>query len=131
MTGTVCHVGDEVHILAFLSAQQAIYGVDKHLDDVDVLPLIEATDIISACYLTFVENKVDGTGMIDDIEPVAHVLALAIDGQRLAVTDVVDEQRYQLLGELIGAVVVRAVGDDNGHAIGIVEGTHEVVGRSL
>ena len=106
MTGTVCHVGDEVHILAFLSAQQAIYGVDKHLDDVDILPLVEATDIISACYLTFVENKVDGTGMIDDIEPVAHVLALAIDGQRLAVTDVIDKERNQLFRELIGAVVV-------------------------
>ena len=86
MTGTVCHVGDEVHILALLSAEQAIYGVDKHLDDIDVLPLIEATDIISISNLTLMEDEVDGTGMIDDIEPVANVLTLAIDRQRLTIS---------------------------------------------
>ena len=131
MTGTVCHVGDEVHILAFLSAEQAINGVDKHLDDVDVLPFVETTDIVGISNLSLMENQVDGTGMIDDIEPVANVLTLAIDRQRLTMADIIDEQRNQFLRELIGAVVVRAVGDDNGHAIGIVEGTHEVVGRSL
>ena len=73
------------------------------------------------------EDEVDGTGVVLDEEPVAHVLALAIDGQRLAMADVVDEQRNQLLRELIGAVVVRAVGNDDGHAVSVVIGTHEVV----
>ena len=104
MTSTVCHVGDEVHILALLTAQQAINGVDKHLDDVDVLPLIETTDIIGISNLTLMEDEVDGTGMIDDIEPVANVLTLAINRQRLAMADIIDEQRNQFLRELIGAV---------------------------
>ena len=64
-------------------------------------------------------------------EPVAHVLALAIDREGLALTDVIDEQGYQLLGELIGPIVIGAVGHDGGHAIGIVIGTNEVVARSL
>ena len=77
------------------------------------------------------EDEVDGTGMVFHEQPVAHVLALAIDGQRLAMADVVDKQGYQLLGKLIGAVVVRAVGHDDGHSVGVVEGAHKVVARSL
>ena len=106
MSGTVGHEGDEVHILTFLAAEQTIHGLDHHLDDVDVLPLVEATDVIRVSDLTLVENHVDGTGMVLDVEPVAHVLTLAIDGQRLAVADIIDEQRDQFLGELVGAVVV-------------------------
>ena len=77
------------------------------------------------------EDEVDGTGMIDDIEPVANVLTLAINRQRLAMADIIDEQRNQFLRELIGAVIIRAVSHHDRHTIGIVEGTHEVVGRSL
>ena len=47
--------------------------------------------------------------------------------QWLAMTDVVDEQRNQLLWELIWTVVVRAVGHDGRHTICIVESTDEVV----
>ena len=45
--------------------------------------------------------------------------------------DVVDEERDELLGELIGAVVVGAVGHDGGHAVGVVERTHKVVAAGL
>ena len=69
--------------------------------------------------------------MVLNEQPVAHVLTLAIDGERLAVADIVDEQRNQLLRELIGSVVVRTIGHDDRHAVGIVVGTHEVVRRSL
>ena len=41
VTLSVCYIGDEVHILAFLSAEQSINGLDNHLDDIDVLPLVE------------------------------------------------------------------------------------------
>ncbi len=46
-------------------------------------------------------------------------------------TDVVDKQRDQLLRELVGAVVVRAIGDDGRQAVGIVESAHKVVARGL
>ena len=131
MTGTVGNEGNEVHVLAFLTTQQAVDGVDDNLDDIDVLPLVETTDVVGLGNHTLVEDEVDGTGVVLNEQPVAHVLALAIDGQRLAVADVVDEQRNQLLGELIGAVVVRAVGDDDGHAVGVVIGTNEVVAAGL
>ena len=127
VTLSVGYISDEIHILAFLSAEQSIHGLDNHLDDIDVLPLIETTDVVSLGNLTLVENHIDGTGMIYYIQPVAHVLTLTIYWQWLAMTDVVDEQRNQLLWELVWTVVVRAVGHDGRHTVCIVESTNEVV----
>ena len=131
MAGTVGDVGDEIHVLPFLATQQAVNGVDEDTDDVDVLPLVEAADVVGVGNLSSMENHVDGTGMVLHVEPVAHVLALAIDGKGTAMADVVDEEGDELLGELEGAVVVGAVRDDGGHAVGVVEGTHEVVAAGL
>ena len=44
--------------------------------------------------------------MVNNIEPIAHILSLAIHGQRLALAYIVYEKRYQFLGELIRAGVV-------------------------
>ena len=92
VAGTVGDVGDKVHIGTLWTAEQTVDGVDEHLDDVDVLPLVEAAYVVRLGHLTVVENGVDGTCVILDVEPVAHVLALAVNGQRLAVADVIDEE---------------------------------------
>ena len=97
MTLSVCYISDEIHILAFLSAEQSIHGLDYHLDDIDVLPLVETADVVGLGNLTLVENHIDGTGMIYYIQPVAHVLTLTIYWQWLAMTDVVDEQMFLTL----------------------------------
>ena len=77
------------------------------------------------------EDKVDGTGVVYHVQPVTHVLTLAVYRQRLAVTDVVDEQRNQFFWELVRSVVVRTVGHDGGHAVGIVEDTDKMVTAGL
>ena len=69
--------------------------------------------------------------MVLDIEPVAHSLTLAVDGQRFAVTYIVDKQRNQLFRKLIGAVVIGTVGYNCGHAVGVVERPHKVVAACL
>ena len=127
MSKSVGDIGDEIHILAFLSSEQTIDGINHHLDDVDVLPLVESSDVVCLCHLTLMEDEVDGSGVIYHIQPVAHILALAIYRQRFAMADIVDEQRDEFLGELIWTVVVRAVGHDSRHSVCIVEGAHEVV----
>jgi len=73
------------------------------------------------------ENHVDGAGMVFHEEPVAHVLALAVNRERLLVADVVDEQRNKLFGELVRAVVVATVRDNRRHAVGVVESAYEMV----
>ena len=127
MSGTVGNECDEIHVLSFLASQQTVDGFDNHFDDIDILPLVEATDVVCLGNHTLMENQVDSTGMVLYEQPVAHVLALAIDGQWFAVTDVVDEKRNQFLWELIRAIVVRAVRHDDGHAVGVVISTNEVV----
>ena len=78
MTKAVGDVGNEVEGVAFGVAEDLIYGFNHYLDEVDVLPFVEATDVVGLGYLAFVEDDVDGAGMVFYIEPVAYVLALAI-----------------------------------------------------
>ena len=127
MTKAVSNVCDEVEIFTFLASKQTVNGIDNHLDDINVLPLVKATDIVGLSHLAIVEDGVNSTCMIYYIEPVTYILALAIDRERLAMTDVVDEERNQFLRELVRSIVVRAVGHDSWHAVCIVEGTYKMV----
>ena len=128
---TVGHVGNQIHVFTLLAAQQTVHRVNHHLDDVNVLPLIETAYVIRLRRLAVMENHVDGPRMILHIQPVAHVFPLAIHRQRLAVTNVVDEQRNQLLRELIRPVVVRTVRHDGRHAVRVVKRPHKVVAARL
>ena len=131
MSGTVGNEGDKIHILTLLASEQTVNGADNNFDDIDILPLVESADVIRLCHFALVEDQVNSARMILYIEPVAYVFALAIYGQRFAVTDIVDEQRDQFLGELVGTVVVRAVRNDSRHAVGVVERAHKVVAACL
>lgn len=81
---TVGDVGDELLALAFGVAQQPIDGADDDFNQVDVLPFVESADIVGFGDAAFVEDQVDGAGVVFDVEPVADILALAIDRQRPA-----------------------------------------------
>ena len=128
---TVGDVGYQLLRLSLGLAQQTVDRLDDDLDEIDVLPLVESADVVGLGHLPLVEDEVDGAGVVLDEEPVAHVLTLAVDGEGFALTDVVDEEGYQFLRELVGTVVVGAVGDERRHAVGVVVGAHEVVARCL
>ena len=66
-----------------------------------------------------------------DVEPVAHVGAVAVDGERLFLERVEDHQRDQLLGEVVGPVVVGAIGDDDRKPEGAEPGAGQMVGGGL
>ena len=123
--------GDELLGVAFGVAQEAVSDLHQQVDEVDVAPLIEASDVVGVGGLPLVEDQVNGACVVFDEEPVADVLSLAVDGQGLALADVVDEEGDELLGELVRAVVIRAVRHDRWQAIGIVVGTDEVVAGGL
>ena len=69
--------------------------------------------------------------MILYVEPIAHVLALAIHRQRTAMAYVVDKQRNQLLRELIRTIIVAAISYDGRQAVSVVERPHKMVARRL
>ncbi len=92
VTLSVCYISNQIQVSTLRATEQSINGLDNHLDDIDILPLVETTDVIGLGNLSLVENHIDGTGMIYYIQPVAHVLTLTIYWQWLAMTDIVDEQ---------------------------------------
>ena len=65
--------------------------------------------------------------MILHVQPVADVQALAIDGQRFALQDIIDHERNEFLRKLIRPVVVRAARDADGHTIRVaISADHQV-----
>ena len=131
MSRTVGDVGDELLRSPLGTPQQAVGDPDDDPYEVDVAPFVESPDVVGLAVAAPVEDRVDGPGMVLDIEPVADVFAPAVDRQRLVVTDVVDEQRDELLGKLVGPVVVRTVGDHSGKPVGVVKRPYEMVRRRL
>ena len=69
--------------------------------------------------------------MVAYVEPVADVLALAVDGNGSVLQRVQDDQRDELFGKLVGAVVIRAIRDDHRQAVGVPVSPHEVVAGRL
>ena len=116
-------VRDQALGLAQLSADQ--------LDDVDVLHLIVAADVVNLALTAFAHDQVDGLAVVLDIEPVADVEALAVDGEGLVMQGVDDHEGDQLLREVIGAIVVGAAADRHGQAVGPVIGQDQQVRRGL
>ena len=94
--------------------------LEDGLDDVDVGALIVAADVVDLADASLLQDEVDGTAVVLDIEPVADVLAVAVDRQLLVGQRVDDHQRDELLREVIRAVVVRAARDRRRDLVGAV-----------
>ena len=127
MSQTVSHISNQIKRITLRITQQSIYSLYQHLYDVDVLPFVETAYVISIRNLSVMENHAFRYGksrlshaQIHHIQPVAHVLTFAIHRQRLAVTNIVDEQRNQLLRELIRPIVVRTVSHYSRHPVSIM-----------
>ena len=60
-TLSVCYISNQIQVSTLRATEQSINGLDKHLDDINVLLLVETTDVIGLGNLTLVENHIDGT----------------------------------------------------------------------
>ena len=50
------YVGNEVEGVAFGMSQEAVHRLDDDLDQVDVLPFVEAADVVGVGYPAFMED---------------------------------------------------------------------------
>ena len=130
MSGPVGNERDELAARA-IGGHQPVEGVADRFDDLKVGPLVASAHIVGLAEASLRCNHGQRAGMVLDIEPVPDVVALAIDRQRFAFERVQDHQRDQLFGEMVGPVIVRAVGDDDRKAVGPVPGLSEVIGGCL
>ena len=119
VAGPVFDVGDErlelPHGLAGLFSD----NFDKPVKEPDVFPLVLAADIVG---LSDVSARHDGPHrgvVVYHVEPVANVLAVAVDREGFVFQHVEDHKRDELFWKLIGPVVVRAIRDSDREAIGV------------
>ena len=131
MSETVGDECDQFLRVSFRIAEQTVYSLYDHFDEVNVLPFVEAADVVGVGNLSFMEDKVYCPCMIFYKKPVADILTLSIDRKRLAVADIVDEKRDQFFRELVGTIIIGAVGDDRRHSVCVMVSKHEVVAACL
>ena len=123
VSGAVC---DPVEVLGV-----AAHGRKDHAQHGDVVPLAVGSDEVGLPHAALGEDVPDGRGVVLGVDPVADVLAAAVELGADAVDDVGDLPGDELLHVLVGAVVVGAVGDRGAQAVGAGPGAHEHVGGSL
>ena len=119
-------VGDPVEVLGV-----AAHGLQDHAQDGDVVLLAICADEVGLPHAALGEDVPDGRGVVLGVDPVADVLAAAVELGTDAVDDVGDLARDELLHVLVGAVVVGAVGDRGSQPVGAGPGAHEHVGGRL
>ena len=119
-------VGDPVEVLGV-----APHRLQDHAQDRDVVLLAVGSDEVGLPHAALGEDVPDGRGVVLGVDPVADVLAAAVELGAHAVDDVRDLARDELLHVLVGAVVVGAVGDRGAQAVGAGPGAHEHVGARL
>ena len=58
--GAVSDIGNQFFARAFRPSQESVDGFDDDLYQIDVLPLVEASDVVRFGDFPLVENQVDG-----------------------------------------------------------------------
>ena len=119
-------IGDPVEVPGV-----AAHGREYHAQDGDVVLLAIGPDEVGLPHAALGEDVPDGAGVVLGVDPVADVLAAAVELGADAVYDVRDLPGDELLHVLVGAVVVGAVGDRGAQAVGAGPGAHEHVGAGL
>jgi hypothetical protein len=71
---------------------------------------VPAADVVGFAQLAGLEHSPVGAAVVFHVEPVTHLQAVPVDGQRFACQGVDDHQRDEFFGEVVGAVVVGAIG---------------------
>ena len=119
-------VGDPVEVLGVAS-----HGRKDHAQDRDVVLLAVGSDEVGLPRAALGEDVPDSAGVVLGVDPVADVLAAAVELGADAVDDVGDLPGDELLHVLVGAVVVGAVGDRGAQAVGAGPGADQHVGGRL
>ncbi|MDR8799267.1 hypothetical protein FEP84_05680 [Burkholderia multivorans] len=101
------------------------------MHDFEVLLLVPAADVVRFARHAAREYFADRAAVVAYIQPVTHVLAVAVHGQRLAGECVRDHQRNEFFRELVRAVVVRAVRRQRRQAVGVMVCANEMIGAGL
>ena len=115
---------------------QDVFGRAAHLlgyepangsHDLDVRSLLASADVVRLADAPALDHRPHGLAVVFDVEPVATVLAGAVNRKLAPLERVEHRQWNELLGRLPRAVVIGAVRDRHGKPVRAVKRAHEVV----
>lgn len=101
------------------------------LHEVEVRLLIVTADVVGLAGFAGGENSPQRLAVVADVEPVAHVHTVAINGNGFAGDEALENDGDELLGKLAWAVIVRAVGDERRQRVSVMVAAHEVIAGGL
>ena len=127
MPRAVAHMADQPLGAPLRAPQSLVHETDQGVDHLDILSLAVTANIVRLAYSALMVDQIYRRSVVIDIEPVAYLTAVAVDRQLTLLTDVIDEEWDKLLGVLVGAVVIGAIGDQRRQPVGVVEGADKVV----
>lgn len=107
------------------------HHLQNHAKHGDVVPLAVRADQVGLADPSLGQDRPHAAGMVLGVDPVAYVLAPAVQLRPLALEDVRDLAGDELLHMLVRAVVVRAVGNSGPQAVRAGPRAHQHVGRGL
>lgn len=107
------------------------HHLQNHAKHGDVVPLAVRADQVGLADPSLGQDRPHAAGMVLGVDPVAYVLALAVQLRPLALEDVRDLAGDELLHMLVRAVIVAAVGNRGPQAVRTGPRAHQHVGRGL
>ena len=108
-----------------------VHQIANQLHDADIRPFIVPANVVGLRVAPAGEHLPERLRMVAHVKPVPHVQPVAIDRKGLAVADRLDDDRNQFLRELVGAVVVGAIGRHHRQTVSVVIGAHQQVAGGL
>ncbi len=97
----------------------------------DVRDIVVAAQIIYLAGLAFPQGRINSGTMIRNVDPVAHMEAIPVHGERLVLEGRGNHEWDKFLRELIGSEVVRAACDDAIQAVGMSCCADHAIGAGL
>ena len=107
------------------------HHLKNHAKHGDVVPLAVRADQVGLADPSLGQDRPHTAGMVLSVDPVAHVLAPAVQLRPLALEDVRDLAGNELLHMLVRTVIVAAVGNSGPQAVRAGPRAHQHVGRGL
>ena len=120
---TVLHPIERVLVLPHHPQDHAQHG--------DVVLLAVRADQIRLADTALRQDRPHAAGMVLGMDPVAHVLAFAVQFRTLSVQDVRDLARDELLHMLEGTIIVRTVRDRRANPVRARPRAHQHIARGL
>jgi len=112
--------------------QQAL-GLFQRTEDfprnADVLQLASAADVVDLTFLSVPQYQVYRPAVVGDMNPVADVSSVAVNGQRLAGQRLRNHKGDKFFRELKRTVVVGATRDDGWKTVRLDRGEYQEIGR--